>query len=54
MPKYSLTNKAVADLSKIWDYTYKVWSENQTDKYYFELLADCQELAEMPNFRQKL
>jgi toxin ParE1/3/4 len=46
MPEFSLTNKAVADLSKNWDYTYEVWSENQADKYYFELLADCQELAE--------
>ncbi len=46
MPKYSLSNKAVADLSEIWDYTFEVWSENQADKYYFELLANCQELAE--------
>lgn len=46
MTKYHLTNKAVDDLSKIWDYTYEVWSENQADKYYFELLNDCQELSE--------
>ena len=46
MAKYILTNNAVEDLSKIWDYTYEVWSENQADKYYFELLGDCQELAE--------
>ena len=46
MAKYVLSNNAVDDLSKIWDYTYEVWSENQADKYYFELLSDCQELAE--------
>jgi len=46
MARYILTNKAVEDLSKIWEYTYEVWSENQADKYYFELLVDCQELAE--------
>ena len=46
MAEYILTNKAVEDLSKIWDYTYEVGSENQADKYYFELVADCQELAE--------
>ncbi len=46
MAKYILTNKAIEDLSKIWDYTYEVWSENQADKYYFELLVDCQELSE--------
>ncbi|WP_291103039.1 MULTISPECIES: type II toxin-antitoxin system RelE/ParE family toxin [unclassified Flavobacterium] len=49
MAKYFLTNKAVDDLSKIWDYTYEVWSENQADKYYYELLEDCKELAENQN-----
>ncbi len=45
MAKYILTNKAVEDLSKIWDYTFDVWSENQAEKYYYELLDDCQELS---------
>jgi len=49
MAKYALTNKAVEDLSKIWDHTYDVWSENQADKYYFELIEDCQVLAENQN-----
>ena len=47
MCKYYLSNKAVDDLSKIWDYTYEVWSENQADKYYYDLLGDCQELSEI-------
>jgi toxin ParE1/3/4 len=46
MPKFHLTNKAVEDLSKIWDYTFEVWSEDQADKYYYELLSDCQKLGE--------
>ena len=46
MAKYHLTNKAVDDLSEIWDYTYEVWSEIQADKYYFELIEDCKELSE--------
>ncbi len=49
MAKYVLTNKAVDDLSKIWDYTYEVWSENQADKYYYELLEACKALAENQN-----
>jgi toxin ParE1/3/4 len=49
MAKYKLTNKAVDDLTKIWDYTYEVWSENQADKYYNELIEDCQSLAENQN-----
>ena len=32
MGKYFLTNKALEDISMIWDYTYKVWSETQADK----------------------
>jgi len=31
MAEFKLTNKAVEDLSKIWDYTFEVWSENQAD-----------------------
>jgi toxin ParE1/3/4 len=49
MAEYKLTNKAVEDLSNIWEYTYEVWSENQSDKYYFELLENCQVLAENQN-----
>jgi toxin ParE1/3/4 len=50
MAEYKLTNKAVADLSKIWDYTFEVWSENQADKYYEELIYNCQEIADNPDF----
>lgn len=49
MSKYFLSNKAVYDLSKIWDYTYEIWSENQADKYYYKLLEDCKELSENQN-----
>ena len=46
MSEYKLTNKAVADLSKIWEYTFEVWSEKQADKYYDELILNCEEIAE--------
>jgi len=49
MAEYKLTNKAVEDLSKIWDYTFEVWSEKQADKYYDGLISNCQEIAESPN-----
>lgn len=45
MAKYELSNKAVSDLSDIWEYTIQTWSERQADKYYFMLLDTCQELA---------
>lgn len=41
MAKYILTNKAVEDLSEIWDYTFEVWSEAQADQYYYILLDSC-------------
>lgn len=49
MAKFKLTNKAVADLAKIWDYTFEVWSEKQADKYYESLIVNCQEIADNPN-----
>jgi toxin ParE1/3/4 len=46
MADYILTNKAVDDLSKIWNYTFEAWSETQADRYYYMLLDSCQELAD--------
>ncbi|MBS1511773.1 MAG: type II toxin-antitoxin system RelE/ParE family toxin [Bacteroidetes bacterium] len=46
MASYTLTNKAVLDLSTIWEYTVDTWSERQADKYYFMLLDACQDLAD--------
>ena len=46
MANYLLTNKAVLDLSAIWEYTVDTWSERQADKYYFMLLDTCQDLAD--------
>lgn len=48
MAEYFLTNKAVEEVTKIWDYTYEAWSERQADKHYHSLLAGCRDLAESP------
>jgi toxin ParE1/3/4 len=48
MAEFKLTNKAVEDLSKIWEYTFEVWSEGQADKYYKSLISYCQEIADNP------
>ena len=32
MPNYELSNKAVEDLSKIYEYTFEFWSEFQAEK----------------------
>jgi toxin ParE1/3/4 len=49
MPKYILTNKAVTDLSDIWNYTYSKWSEIQADKYYQLLIDTCDKIADNPD-----
>ncbi|XZF15498.1 type II toxin-antitoxin system RelE/ParE family toxin [Chitinophagaceae bacterium MMS25-I14] len=46
MADYTLTNKAIADLSAIWEYTCHAWSERQAEKYYYQLLDTCQDLAD--------
>lgn len=49
MAEYKLTNKAAEDLSEIWEHTFDVWSEKQADKYYGELILNCQEISEYPD-----
>ena len=49
MAKYKLTNKAVEDLSGIWDYTIENWYELQADRYYDMLLGSCQDIADNPD-----
>lgn len=46
--KYHLTNKAVEDLSDIWEYTLDAWSERQADAYYNMLIGACQKITENP------
>ncbi len=48
MAKYYLTNKAVDDLSEIWNYTIETWFEIQAEKYYGLLIASCDDLANNP------
>ena len=49
MANYNLTNKAVEDLARIWDYTFDKWSEQQADKYYEVLLEGYQDIADNPD-----
>lgn len=48
MANYELTNKAVEDLTGIWEYTIEKWSEQQADKYYNLLLDSCQDIGNNP------
>lgn len=46
MARYFLSQKAIDDLSSIWEYTFDNWSEQQADYYFNQLLRDCQGLAD--------
>ena len=48
MPKYKLTNKAVSDLSDIWNFTFENWNEKQADKYYKTILKEFRAIAQDP------
>ena len=41
MAKLRFTSKAVEDLTSIWNYTFKTWSERQADEYYEMLISAC-------------
>ena len=40
------SNKAVEDLTDIWNYTVETWSETQADKYYTLLVDTCRQIAD--------
>lgn len=50
MAKYHITRKAAEDLTSIWEYTLKTWSESQADIYYHELKKTFDSIAERPTF----
>jgi toxin ParE1/3/4 len=53
MVKYLLTNRAVEDLTNIWNYTFDQWSENQADNYYQMLISNCEEIGANPKLGKK-
>lgn len=48
MAKYYITRKAAEDLSLIWEYTLKSWSESQADRYYYEIKKTFEGIVERP------
>lgn len=45
MAKYQITNKAILDLTSIWNYTFNKWSEQQADEDYRMLISTFVQLA---------
>ena len=48
MAKVLFRRKAIDDLNDIWNYTFKMWSENQADKYYAEIKWACKDIGANP------
>lgn len=48
MANYHFTQKAVADLGNIWNYTVETWSEHQADSYYNMLIEACGKILKNP------
>ena len=44
MAKVRFSSKAVEDLTSIWNYTYRTWSERQADEYYNMLVSSCRKI----------
>jgi len=49
MGKFKFSQKAIEDLSAIWEYTFDEWSELQAEKYYNMLIETCREIADNPD-----
>lgn len=49
MARFEFTNKAVEDLTNIWNYTLSKWSEDQAEIYYEMLIGTCEEVAKKPD-----
>lgn len=50
MAKPRFTNKAVEDLTSIWEYTFETWSERQADEYYGMLISACGKAMALTSF----
>ena len=49
MTSYIQTEKAVEDLTNIWDYTCDKWSENHAEIYYQLLVDSFVQISKSPN-----
>lgn len=48
MSKLKFTRKSVQDLTEIWDYTLKKWSEKQAEHYYQLIIEACNQIGKNP------
>lgn len=45
MADIRFSSKSVEDLTSIWNYTFRTWSERQADEYYNMLVSACRRIT---------
>ncbi|HDR52773.1 MAG TPA: type II toxin-antitoxin system RelE/ParE family toxin [Mariniphaga anaerophila] len=53
MANFYFTNKAINDLTQIWEFTFEKWSEKQADRYYNDILNACKRIATNSDISRK-
>ncbi len=43
--KYRISKQAIADLNRIWVYTFHTWSKEQADRYYDLIIGEIECIA---------
>lgn len=50
MAKIKISRKAAADIDGIWEYTLETWSEDQAEKYFYDIKESVAALPELPDY----
>ena len=53
MVEIILRQEAINDLTDIWNYTLREWSEDQADSYYNKMKLACKMIRQNPNMGKK-
>jgi toxin ParE1/3/4 len=48
MTKLVVSRRALADIGKVWQYSFEFWGRNQADKYFSNLQNSIYELVDNP------
>jgi toxin ParE1/3/4 len=52
--RYRISEKAIADLEKIWLYTFNKWSLEQADRYHNLIINEIEYIADNFNLSRKM
>jgi toxin ParE1/3/4 len=52
--KYRISEKAIADLEKIWFYTFNKWSIDQADRYHNQIIGEIEYIVDNYELGRKM